>query len=159
MCVCESDCSALQKDNNYHSTSLHLHDQTSCSLHFLTTYFLLKLLESTFHPHFSTEPSPSEVTNDIFLYDVPVPVDSIKLSTPWRLLFLCHLNPLFCWFTSSLLLFLFLFCSPPEFTSLFHTPYSLQVILMGWVRNHRWWTRDIQVMCTLTLQKEVQWDG
>lgn len=41
MCVCESDCSALQKDNNYHSTSLHLHDQLLAACIFLQLTFSL----------------------------------------------------------------------------------------------------------------------
>ena len=45
------------------------------------------------------------------------------------------------------------FCFPSEFTPIYHSPYSLQVILMM-VRNHWWWTRDIQVMHALALQKK-----
>lgn len=114
---------------------LHFHDQTLCSLHFLTTYFLLDLSESIFHPHLSTELSLSKVTNDTFLSDVTMPMDSVKPATPLRFLFLCHLNPLLLGFPPPFCS-VFLFWSPPEFTSPSHTPYSLQVILMGWVRNH-----------------------
>lgn len=84
---------------------LHLHDQALCNLHFLTTYFLLDLSESIFHPHLSTELSLSKVTNDMFLSDVTTPIDSVKPATPLRLLSLpLPSQSSFTWFSSSLLL-------------------------------------------------------
>ena len=109
-------------------------------MHFLTTYFLFDLSDSIFYPHFSTEPSPSKVINDIFLYNGAAPMDSIKSSTPWRPLFLCYFQPLFCQFSSSLLLHLFLFL----LSSRIHTHISFPLLTTSHPHDGSGTTRDKQ---------------